>query len=64
MLRAESADGAVAEFPASSLHFITWLPEGVQAPAREEPAAIGSDDGDPDEPGMRSRSDGDLRDRL
>ena len=29
MLRAESADGAVAEFPASSLHFITWLPEGA-----------------------------------
>ena len=41
MLRAQSADGAVAEFPASSLHFITWLPEGAQVPAREEPAAIG-----------------------
>lgn len=33
MLRAESADGAVAEFPASSLHFITWLPEGAGLPA-------------------------------
>ena len=29
MLRAVDADGAVAEFPASSLHFITWLPEGA-----------------------------------
>jgi 8-oxo-dGTP pyrophosphatase MutT (NUDIX family) len=39
MLRAESADGAVAEFPASSLHFLTWLPEGtLQRPP--EPAAI------------------------
>lgn len=41
MLRAESADGAVAEFPASSLHFITWLPEGAQVKAPEH-AAIGS----------------------
>jgi transcriptional regulator with XRE-family HTH domain len=39
MLRAVSADGAVAEFPASSLHFITWLPEGAQVPPHE-PAAI------------------------
>ena len=33
MLRAVDADGAVAEFPASSLHFITWLPEGVELAA-------------------------------
>ena len=33
MLRAESTDGAVAEFPASSLHFITWLPPGAKVPA-------------------------------
>ena len=51
MLRAESQDGAVAEFPASSLHFITWLPEGAQMKS-PEPAAIGAgppcDPGDPD----------------
>jgi transcriptional regulator with XRE-family HTH domain len=45
MLRAESTDGAVAEFPASSLHFITWLPPGVRAQDRAAlPAAGGSDD--------------------
>ena len=33
MLRAVDADGAVAEFPASSLHFITWLPEGAELAA-------------------------------
>jgi transcriptional regulator with XRE-family HTH domain len=41
MLRAETTDGAVAEFPASSLHFITWLPPGVQVPER---AAVTSGD--------------------
>lgn len=48
MLRAESTDGAVAEFPASSLHFITWLPEGVQVRSAE-PAAIGIGDTDDDD---------------
>jgi transcriptional regulator with XRE-family HTH domain len=52
MLRAETEDGAVAEFPASSLHFITWLPEGVKAPAAltmREPASFGDYD-DEDDP--------------
>jgi len=49
MLRAESTDGAVAEFPASSLHFITWLPDGAQVPARE-PAALPARDYYVDEP--------------
>jgi transcriptional regulator with XRE-family HTH domain len=48
MLRAESTDGAVAEFPPSSLHFITWLPEGVQVRSAE-PAAIGIGDTDDDD---------------
>ena len=55
MLRAESTDGAVAEFPASSLHFITWLPEGAQVPAHEEPAAIGGGGCYPDEPWNEER---------
>jgi ADP-ribose pyrophosphatase YjhB (NUDIX family) len=54
MLRAETADGAVAEFPASSLHFITWLPEGVQAQGR--PAITRNPDYDGD--GWDSRDDG------
>ena len=29
MLHAERDDGSSADFPASSLHFITWLPEGA-----------------------------------
>jgi transcriptional regulator with XRE-family HTH domain len=29
MLHAECADGSSADFPPSSLHFITWLPEGT-----------------------------------
>jgi hypothetical protein len=29
MLHAEKDDGSSADFPASSLHFITWLPEGA-----------------------------------
>jgi transcriptional regulator with XRE-family HTH domain len=49
MLRAESTDGAVAEFPASSLHFITWLPDGAQVPLRE-PAALPARDYYVDEP--------------
>lgn len=47
MLHAECDDGSSADFPPSSLHFITWLPEGAQAPAR---AAIPADPwGEPDE---------------
>jgi transcriptional regulator with XRE-family HTH domain len=38
MLHAECDDGSAADFPPSSLHFITWLPEGAAAEAR---AAIG-----------------------
>lgn len=57
MLRAESTDGAVAEFPASSLHFITWLPEGAQVPPRE-PAAITRANPDYDGDGWDSRGDG------
>jgi XRE family transcriptional regulator, regulator of sulfur utilization len=38
MLRAETAGGAVAEFPASSLHFITWLPEGTEMTPAARPA--------------------------
>jgi transcriptional regulator with XRE-family HTH domain len=49
MLRAETADGAVAEFPASSLHFITWLPEGAVVP-KSEPAALPARDYYVDEP--------------
>jgi hypothetical protein len=49
MLRAESTDGAVAEFPASSLHFITWLPEGAVVP-KSEPAALPARDYYVDEP--------------
>jgi transcriptional regulator with XRE-family HTH domain len=52
MLRAESADGAVAEFPASSLHFITWLPEGAAltpAPRAAIPSGWGADDDDTDD---------------
>jgi transcriptional regulator with XRE-family HTH domain len=49
MLRAETTDGAVAEFPASSLHFITWLPEGAVVP-KPEPAALPARDYYVDEP--------------
>jgi transcriptional regulator with XRE-family HTH domain len=52
MLRAEGADGAVAEFPASSLHFITWLPEGAAltpAPRAAIPSGWGADDDDTDD---------------
>jgi hypothetical protein len=55
MLRAETADGAVAEFPASSLHFITWLPPGVQAQGRP---AITRANPDYDGDGWDSRDDG------
>jgi hypothetical protein len=34
MLHAEKDDGTSADFPASSLHFITWLPEGAQETTR------------------------------
>jgi hypothetical protein len=30
MLHAECPDGSSADFPPSSLHFITWLPEGAE----------------------------------
>jgi len=38
MLHAECDDGSSADFPPSSLHFITWPPEG--AVAKREPAAL------------------------
>ena len=52
MLHAEKDDGSSADFPASSLHFITWLPEGaIQAPAMAAiPASFGHHgEGDYDE---------------
>jgi transcriptional regulator with XRE-family HTH domain len=48
MLRAESTDGAVAEFPASSLHFITWLPDGAKVPAAITSGGPWSHGGDDD----------------
>lgn len=59
MLRAEGRDGSVAEFPASSVHFISRLPAGSQWPADARRQAItaghpvddgywdGDDDDDP-----------------
>jgi hypothetical protein len=57
MLHAECDDGSSADFPPSSLHFITWLPEGaLRGPAAAIPASLGDDDdpwagGDDPEPG-------------
>lgn len=52
-LHAESRDGSAADFPASSVHFIAWLPPG--SPWPEKPRAIAStrdpwaDDDGPDD---------------
>lgn len=39
-LHAESRDGSAADFPASSVHFIAWLPPGSEWP--EKPRALAS----------------------
>ena len=41
-LHAESRDGSSADFPASSVHFIAWLPPG--SPWPEKPKAIAAPD--------------------
>jgi hypothetical protein len=40
MLHAECGDGSSADFPPSSLHFITWLPEGAVAGSQATLAAL------------------------
>lgn len=42
MLRCEARDGSVSEFPASSVHFITWLPAGAGWPGGKPRQALTS----------------------
>jgi len=39
--------GDAADFPASSVHFVTWLPEGAVPASNARPAITAGDDGDP-----------------
>jgi len=39
--------GDAADFPASSVHFVTWLPEGAVPPSDARPALTAGDESDP-----------------
>jgi len=47
MLHAESDDGSSADFPPSSLHFITWLPESALDGAARAELPVGAGGFDP-----------------